>query len=82
MKIWKTITYILAGLLLIVSLNAAGSIVCVQAADMVLMELQETVQVRESEDEAAAIVVVLPEGTSVIAIAEGKNNTIQIQYQG
>lgn len=82
MKIRERITYIIiAGLLLIAGLNVAGCVVCAQETDMVLMELQETVQVRESDDEDAAVITELQKGTPVITVGEGKNGMVKIQYQ-
>lgn len=84
MKRKERVTFILtfAGMLLFVSLLAGRSTVCAQEVSGMLIELQEAVQVRESDDEDAPVIAELDEGTPVIAAGEGRNHTIKIQYQG
>lgn len=81
MKIGKNIMFVLAGMMIFFSLIANRSTVRAQEIGGTLLELDKAVQVKESEDDNAAVLTELEKGTPVIAIEEGKNNTLKIKYQ-
>lgn len=80
MKVWKNVIFFW-GILIFFRLITNMGIVCAEEIGGILLELDNAVQVKETDDEDAAVLTELEKGTPVIAIEEGKNNTIKIQYR-